>query len=161
MSAKPVVWRAEPHEAVTVARLMVEFRDWTGRDWPSANAFLASVERLIERSDTEFLLGARDGDAPPAGVCQLRFRPSIWMAADDCWLEDLYVATAARRRGLGRALVAAAVERARERGARRIELDTSEANVRAVALYESFGFSASSKGTGAESRDLLIGRRIG
>jgi GNAT superfamily N-acetyltransferase len=42
-------------------------------------------------------------------------------------LEDLYVAAASRRRGVGRALVAAAIDRARERGARRIELDTNEA----------------------------------
>jgi ribosomal protein S18 acetylase RimI-like enzyme len=161
MTGEPVVWRAEAHEASTVARLMIEFRDWTGRDWPSDNAFLASVERLIERPDTEFLLGAPDGDAPPAGVCQLRYRFSIWMAADDCWLEDLYVAEPVRRRGLGRALVAAALARARERGARRIELDTTEANVRAIALYESLGFSARSKGSDDEGRNLLLGRRLG
>jgi ribosomal protein S18 acetylase RimI-like enzyme len=161
MSEDPVVWRAEPHEAPTVARLMVEFRDWTGRDWPSDNAFLASVERLIERPDTEFLLGTPDRDAPPAGVCQLRYRFSIWMAADDCWLEDLYVAVSARRRGLGRALVGAALARARERGARRIELDTIETNVRAIALYESLGFSARSKGSDDDSRALLMGRRLG
>ncbi|MGI8801951.1 MAG: GNAT family N-acetyltransferase [Solirubrobacteraceae bacterium] len=154
----PIVWRAEPHEAPTVARLLVEFRDHNGDDWPSANAFLASVERLIERPDAEFLLAAADGDAPPSAVCQLRYRFSIWVAAEDCWLEDLYVAETSRRRGLGRALVGAAVERARERGARRIELDTHETNAPAVALYESFGFSDASKGTG---RSLFMGRRLG
>src|SRR5437016_3099608 len=88
---EPIVWRAEPHEAEMVAQLLVEFRDWAGSDWPSANAFLASVERLIDRQDTEFLLASPDGDSPPSGVCQLRYRFSVWTAADDCWLEDLFV----------------------------------------------------------------------
>jgi ribosomal protein S18 acetylase RimI-like enzyme len=159
MNDGPVVWRAEPDEARTVADLLVAFRDWCGSDWPSANAFLASVERLIEQADTEFLLGSVDGDSPPSGVCQLRYRFSVWMAAEDCWLEDLYVAEAGRRRGVGRALVEAALERARARGARRIELDTSEANAPARDLYESLGFSAQSKdGT---ARDLLMGHRLG
>ncbi len=160
VSGKPVVWRAEPHEAPTVARLLVEFRNWNSSDWPSDNAFLASVERLIERPDTEFLLGCVDGDAAPAGVCQLRYRFSVWVAADDCWLEDLYVAETARRRGLGRALVLAALERGRERGARRIELDTNEENLGALALYESLGFSPRSKGWGGTGRNLFLGQRL-
>jgi ribosomal protein S18 acetylase RimI-like enzyme len=159
MTGEPVVWRAEPDEAATVARLLVEFRDWCGSDWPSANAFLASVERLIEQPDTEFLLGAVDGDSPPSGVSQLRYRFSVWMATEDCWLEDLYVTESGRRRGVGRALVETALERASARGARRIELDTSEANAAARALYESLGFSAQSKDGAA--RDLLMGRRLG
>ena len=48
----------------------------------------------------------------------------------------------ARRSGLGRALVEASVARAAERGCRRIELDTSEANEAAMALYAGAGFSA-------------------
>jgi ribosomal protein S18 acetylase RimI-like enzyme len=153
--SEAVIWRAEPHEAEVVAQLLVEFRNWSGRDWPSDNAFLASVERLIERPDTDFLLGSPDRDTPPCGVCQLRYRFSVWMAAEDCWLEDLYVREDARRRGLGRALVAAALERARERGARRVELDVNETNDRALALYEELGFSAASKGMAG--RDLFMG----
>jgi ribosomal protein S18 acetylase RimI-like enzyme len=74
-------------------------------------------------------------------VTQLRFRWSVWRASEDCLLEDLYVSPAARGSGLGRALVAATIERARARGARRIELDTAERNEAAVKLYTSFGFS--------------------
>jgi GNAT superfamily N-acetyltransferase len=152
------VWRAQPNEAETVARLLVEFRDHLGESWPSANSFLASVERLIERTDTEFWLGAPDDDAPPSGICQLRFRPSVWTASEDCWLEDLFVRDEARRRGLGAALVEQALERARERGCRRIELDTNEANAAALALYERLGFSAQSKG--GAGRDLFMGRSL-
>ena len=139
----PRVWRADVDEAEVVADLLVAFRDHLGRDWPSANAFLANVERLMERGESEFLLGAAHDDAPPAAVVQLRFRFGIWWAATDCLLEDLFVSERARGAGLGRAMVDAVVERAQERGCRRIELDTQEDNAAARALYEAAGFVSS------------------
>jgi ribosomal protein S18 acetylase RimI-like enzyme len=134
------VWRAEPHDAAQVAALLVGFRDHLGLDWPSENSFLASVERIIEEPDSEYLLAAPAAGEPAAGVVQLRYRWSVWRASHDCLLEDLYVAADARGAGLGRALVQATIDRARERGSRRIELDTAERNEAAVALYRSFGF---------------------
>lgn len=153
----PRVWLAGVEEAETVGGLLIEFRNWYGRDWPSDNAFLASVERVIEDRGTEFLLGAPHDDAPPSGVCQLRYRFSVWTASEDCWLEDLWVREDARRGGLGRALVEAACARAADRGCRRIELDVSEANDAALALYEPLGFST---GKTPGGRDLFMQRRL-
>ena len=45
-----------------------------------------------------------------------------------------------RGRGLGTRLLAAALQRAREIGLTRIELDVRAANTPAIALYERFGF---------------------
>ena len=157
MSRAARAWVAEPHEAETVARLLVEFRDWYGRDWPSDNAFLAGVERLIERTDAEFLLATPDDDSPPAGVAQLRFRWGIWLAAEDCWLEDLYVAERARRSGVGSALIELTIARARERGCRRVELDVSHSNEAGLALYERHGFSVEYK---QPAPNLLMGLRL-
>ena len=140
--AEPRVWRAQPDEAETVARLLVAFRDHLGLDWPSDNAFLAGVERLIEDPSTVFLLAAPHDDAGPEGVAQVRFRQGLWWASQDCLLEDLFVSEAARGTGVGRALVGAVVEQARERSCRRVELDVNEANDAALALYGSFGFDA-------------------
>ena len=150
----PAVWRAEPHEAEVVARLLVEFRDHLHVDWPSDNAFLAGVERLIEDPSTVYLLGAPDPDSPPAGVAQLRFRFGIWWAATDCLLEDLFVRADARGTGLGRALVERTIEEARGRGCRRIELDANDENAAAQGLYGSFGFSAQDDRYGG--RNLLM-----
>jgi ribosomal protein S18 acetylase RimI-like enzyme len=152
----PRVWLAEPHEAETVARLLTEFRDWFGRDWPSDNAFLASVERLISERNVEYLLGAPDEAAPAAGVCQLRYRWSVWWAAEDCWLEDLYVRDAARGTGLGRALTEAALDRAQARGCRRVELDVNTENAPALKLYEALGFTTGKLG----GQDLLMRRHL-
>ena len=136
----PRVWVAQPHEAETVARLLVGFRNHLGVDWPSDNAFLAGIERLIETPDARYLLGAPDDDSAPAGVAQLRFRYGIWWAAEDALLEDLFVEESARGSGLGRALLERAVQEARERGCRRIELDVNDNNDAALGLYRSIGF---------------------
>jgi len=152
------VWRAELHEAEAVAELLVLFRDHMGRDWPSNNAFLASVERLMERGEAEYLLGAPHSDAPPAAVVQLRFRFAIWFAAPDCTLEDLYVSPAARGVGLGRAMVEAALARAVERECRRVELDVDEDNAPARALYASAGFYSGSDREG--QRQLFMRHRL-
>lgn len=155
----PRVWLAGGDEADTVAGLLIEFRDWWGRDWPSEDVFRAGVRRLIERADSEFLLGAPHDDAPAGGVCQLRFRYGIWLAAEDCWLEDLFVRADARGTGLGDALVEHALDRARTRGCRRIELDVNSANQAARRLYERHGFSSFSDPPGGD--DLLMRLRLG
>jgi GNAT superfamily N-acetyltransferase len=158
VSGAPEAWVAEPAEAETVARLLVAFRDHLGKDWPSDNAFLAGVEKLIEDRDTVFVIGSPDPDAPPAGVVALRFRHSLWTASPDCLLEDVFVEEHARGTGLGRALVERALDVARERGARRAELDVNETNEAAMRLYASLGFGR--KATPWEGRDLFLNVRL-
>ena len=158
MDAGPQVWVATPDEATTVARLMTAFRDHLGKDWPSDNAFLAGVEKLIAHRDTTFVIGSVDPDTPPAGVVALRFRHSVWTATEDCLVEDVFVADEARGSGLGRALMVAALDVARERGCRRAELDVNEENPAALALYESLGFGL--KSTPWAGRDLFLSIRL-
>jgi GNAT superfamily N-acetyltransferase len=131
VASPPAVWEAGPDEANAVAGLLVEFRDWV----PSRHA-------------------------RPEGVCQLRFRLSVWTAAEDCWLEDIYVREPLRGTGLGRALLDAACGHARERGCRRIELDVNEANDHAIRLYHAVGFSPHSKGMSTTGRDILMGMKL-
>jgi GNAT superfamily N-acetyltransferase len=147
-------WLAGPDEAETVARLLVAFRDHLGYDWPSDNAFLAGVERLLDDRDTDFVLATADDDSPPSGVTQLRYRMGIWRAGRDCLVEDVFVEASARGHGVARALLDFATTRALERGCRRMELDVNEANTAALALYTSFGFE-----TGAP-RDLYMRRHL-
>lgn len=155
------VWVATASDAADVTRLLLAFRDWFASEEPSDESMAASVARLIEDQATEYLLARADDGEQPCGVCQLRFRHSVWTGTPDCWLEDLYVSDTARGRGVGRALVELAFERARVRGAARVELDTNESNGSAIALYESLGFSSTSKAHGpATGRDVFMGRRL-
>jgi GNAT superfamily N-acetyltransferase len=59
------------------------------------------------------------------------------------WLSKFFVDAAFRGRGVGKALLARAVEAARARGYRRLELDTRTFFKEAVHLYESTGWTRS------------------
>ncbi|HET6982797.1 MAG TPA: GNAT family N-acetyltransferase [Myxococcaceae bacterium] len=56
-------------------------------------------------------------------------------------LKHFFLAREARGRGLGRAMLAGVEEVARERGARRILLDTAAPLIEAAALYRSAGYA--------------------
>lgn len=146
---------AEPSDLDDVVRLIAEFRDWWGKSAPADAQIRLVAERLLGDPQTDYLL-AVEGDRA-VGICQLRYRLSVWTGADDCWLEDLYVSEAGRGRGVGRALVEAAAERASARGCKRIELDVNEQNEAALALYLSAGFTAEPKPPG---RTLFITRSL-
>lgn len=150
-----MVRRAGIDDLQAVATLIAEFRDWWGKSEPPLHTIRGAAERLLEDPSTEFLL-ATDGDTP-VGVCQLRYRLSAWTGVEDCWLEDLFVTEAARSGGHGRALVGAAVESARKRGCRRIELDVNEQNEDALRFYVSLGFTTEPKPPG---RTLFISRSL-
>lgn len=106
-------------------------------------ALAARLEELL-RHDAGALSGhgtaALLGGDGPDGFAILRVRPSIYSPALEAYLAELYVVPAQRGRGLGRALLDRALELARELGADRIELGTSEDDRAARALYESAGF---------------------
>lgn len=55
-------------------------------------------------------------------------------------LYSIAVAAHARGRGVGRALMAAAIGGARERGAREMRLEVRQSNATAIALYTQLGF---------------------
>ncbi len=143
---------ATPEDAEQVADLLIAFRDWWGSSTPPDDVFRDTVAKLVHDPNTEYLLADED-----KGVAQLRYRLSAWTGVEDCWLEDVYVTDAARGTGLGKALTQAAIDRARERGCQRIELDVNEQNTRAHDLYVALGFRAEPKPPG---RTLFLGMKL-
>ncbi len=93
--------------------------------------------RMIENDEMTVLLA---GEGPDA-IAELRFRTSVWSDGLHAYLEELYVAPALRGQGIGRTLLNAAMDLARERGAKHMDLGTSDDDVAARALYESVGFT--------------------
>jgi ribosomal protein S18 acetylase RimI-like enzyme len=124
-------------DASAFGRLLHAFNVEFGESTPDAHVIAERAAPLIESGDVTVLF-AGDG---PDGFAELRFRPSLYTGALDAYLEELYVVPERRGRGLGRALLEAAMAHARERGAARIDLNTSVDDVAARALYESAGFT--------------------
>jgi ribosomal protein S18 acetylase RimI-like enzyme len=135
--APPLIRFAEPHDVEAVGRLLDDFNREFGEPTPGPQQLAQRVGALLAEEELTVLLAG----AGPDGLAVLRFRPAIWSEALECYLAELYVVPACRRGGLGRALMLAALEAARTRGADHIELATSEGDVAARALYESLGFT--------------------
>jgi GNAT superfamily N-acetyltransferase len=119
-----------------VVTLIAGFRDFYDETEPNDATIERMVAQLIEDERTDYLL---IGD-PAVGLAALRYRPSVWTGADDAWLEDLFVVESERGKGAGRALLQACIDRAAERGCKRVQLDANERNEGAVGLYESLEF---------------------
>jgi len=133
----PVARLAGADDLVPAGRLLDGFNREYGEPTPGAGRLTARLRELVDAGDTAVLVIG----AGPDGLALLRFRPSLWSSALECHLAELYVVPALRGRGLGRALVDAAIALARERGADHMDLGTSEDDVAARALYESAGFT--------------------
>jgi GNAT superfamily N-acetyltransferase len=70
------------------------------------------------------------------GLTHYLFQRSTWLINSQCYLQDLYVSEAARGSGVGRALIAAVVDAARDTGAARVYWNTHESNAVARRLYD-------------------------
>lgn len=139
MSASPdhVIRRAELADADVVGQLLYDFNREYDEPTPDPPQMAARIRYLLREDHTVVLLGG----AGPDGLAVLRFRPSLWSEALECYLAELYVVPERRGHGLGRALMNAAIEVARQAGADHMDLNTAEDDVAARALYESLGFS--------------------
>ena len=129
--------RVASADAPAFGQLLHAFNAEYGEPEPDAETIVERAAPLIESGEVTVVF-AGDG---PDGFAELRFRPSLYTGALDAYLEELYVVPERRGQGLGRALLEAAMEYARERGAARIDLNTSVDDVAARALYESAGFT--------------------
>jgi len=138
MTANFAVRRASPADAARVAPLFDAYRQFYGLapDRELSRRFL--TERL-ERGESVVLL-AQDSAGAALGFVQMYPTFSSLRAASVFVLYDLYVASDARRLGVARALMRAAVDEARAAGAAALTLQTARTNRAAQQLYESLGW---------------------
>ena len=129
--------RATPADAPDVARLLHEFNSEFSDPTPGVAALTRRLEPLLASGEAVVVL-AGDG---PDGLAVLRFRSAIFAEGLDAYLEEFYVVPNLRGRGIGRALLQAAMDAARDEGAGRIELGTNDDDRAARAVYESAGFT--------------------
>lgn len=130
---------AEPHEYGVIGRLTVEaYEEYRPsipeRFWASYQAELADVDSRAERGDVLVAIGADGRVVGSASLVPSRKRHDV------LYLRYLAVSPSSRGRGIGRALMDAVVEHAREAGAGALEWQTAEFMRSARALYEHLGY---------------------
>ncbi|MBQ9376182.1 MAG: ribosomal protein S18-alanine N-acetyltransferase [Schwartzia sp.] len=64
-----------------------------------------------------------------------------WILDDEAQITNVAVAPERREQGVGAALMAELIKKAKERGATRMTLEVRPSNTAALALYEKFGFA--------------------
>ncbi|MBI3744335.1 MAG: GNAT family N-acetyltransferase [Chloroflexi bacterium] len=102
-----------------------------------------NLAALIRDKEANFLL-ASGAKGESIGYAQIRYRRSMWLSASEACIEDLYVETNSRRRGVAEILIRFALKVAADSGCRQITVDTNELNVAAVMLYRKLGFACGS-----------------
>jgi len=132
-----LIRRATEADAGDVARLLHDFNSEYEEHTPGVEALTEHASGLLAAGEITVLL-AGEG---PDGFCLLRFHRSIYDGRPDAYIQELYVVPGRRGGGLGRALLDAALDAAREAGAAHVELTTGEDDTEALRLYESAGFT--------------------
>ena len=106
----------------------------------------AEPERIDRGLDAAFRRGSpawlflAERDGQPLGVFLANQIVSVEKGGETLWIEELYVAPAARRTGVARALLAHALDEARRRGLRAFDLEVVPTQAAALALYRALGF---------------------
>lgn len=145
------LWSGGVEDAALLARLHAGvFPD----AWPE-EAFAS----LLARAEVLVLLIARATAQAADGFALVR------AVAGEAEILTFCVAKEARRRGLGKTLLEAACEAARERGADELFLEVGEENAAARALYQKNGFGVVGRRAayyrhGPEAADAIVMRRL-
>jgi GNAT superfamily N-acetyltransferase len=126
---------ATSDDAADVAALLDEFARESAEPTPGTEVLTKRVRAEIDEGDSVFLVSADARD----GVAAVAFRPDVMTGHRTATLDHLYVVASERRDGLGRALLRAAMDAARERDAYVFELAVGAADDPALSLYESEG----------------------
>ena len=142
-----VVTLAEPGDLRALIEMLHDDPLGARREAPNeSEAAYRAAFSAIDRDPNNLLIVVRNG-GPPLAMAQLTFMPSLtyqggWRAQ----IEGVRVRSDQRGRGLGRQLIENAIERARQRGCRLIQLTTDRERPDSKAFYEKLGFVDSHHG---------------
>lgn len=140
--------RARADDLDAIVRLLADDPLGQGRELWSQPLDRAYVDAFAAiEADANQLLAVAEHDGRVIGVLQLSFIPNLshrgaWRAL----IEGVRVAAEARSGGVGRRLFEWAIEQARQRGCRLVQLTSDKSRADAIRFYESLGFVASHEG---------------
>jgi GNAT superfamily N-acetyltransferase len=118
---------------------------------PLPQAFLGQLREAVEAENLEVLAARMERRV--VGVVVLAFRLNVAAAGLFASIEDLYVRTESRRRGVGRALLEAVAERCGTRGVSYVEALVEDEV--AAAFYSALGYEPEA-GVRVFSRSYLL-----
>ena len=105
----------------------------------------AAFDAIDADPGNELIVAEQNGEI--VATCQLTFTPGL--SRGGAWrmtIEAVRVSAERRGGGIGRKLMAYALERARDRNCRIVQLTTDKRRTDAHRFYESLGFTASHEG---------------
>jgi ribosomal protein S18 acetylase RimI-like enzyme len=95
-------------------------------------------ERLLKDAGSNFLVATAQGT--PVGLIHFTTRHTALHRSPSAMIDELVVTKEYRRKGIGKQLVLAAIEKCRKLGCCEVEVSTEQTNVKAREFYRKCGF---------------------
>lgn len=112
---------------------------------PLPNSYIQAFEAIEADPNNELIVACLDDEI--VGVQQITFTPHI--ARQGSWratIEGVRTAASVRGKGIGRQMITWAIERAKERGCRVVQLTSDKQREDALRFYGQLGFEATHEG---------------
>jgi len=103
------------------------------------SVYQSTFARLIGDDPQDFSCLVAEMDERLVGLTHFLFHRHAWKVEDVCYLQDLYVDSAVRGTGVGRALIEAVYDEADRHGATSVYWLTQDFNKAARRLYDRVG----------------------
>jgi ribosomal protein S18 acetylase RimI-like enzyme len=130
---------ATEQDAPAAARLMTQLAEETrGNIDPGVEDRLGAMIELPQHA----IFVAEDEEGQVAGLLNASQRWTLWHTGPCALIEELVVDEGARRQGIGRALIGAALDWAGSQGCSEVEVSTDHDNTDAQAFYRQIGFES-------------------
>jgi ribosomal protein S18 acetylase RimI-like enzyme len=149
MSAPELEFRAASRKDLpALVRLLADDMLGESRERPGdplPESYGKAFDAIEQDPNNELIVAAMNGRV--VGMLQLTYIPGIsrqgsWRAL----IEAVRVDSTLRSEGVGRKLIARAIDRARERGCAMVQLTSDKQRADAIRFYQSLGFVASHEG---------------
>ena len=128
-------------DSAVIAQLMTQLIEVGGYEsWQVPPEQIENNLRKMADSDAYHVLLAED-EGQVVGLLGLSFRHTLFHPAPSALIDELVVERGHHRRGVGRQLIAEAIERCRAAGCCEIEVSTERSNEAAQEFYRRHGFS--------------------
>lgn len=131
-------------DAEVTGRLLHDFNTEFVSPTPGPGVLAARLRVLLGSKDTFAILG---GD-PPIAVALVTLRSNVWYEGSVALLDELYVVSSLRGRGIGSDLMVKLLTHCHSLGVEAIEINVDEQDIDAQRFYVRHGYSCTQSDSG-------------